>query len=61
MKRCSYFFAARFYHPLKKTDVNSFVFICMNKNTAKTRRFSLNILSPKPRIYKLYTVSRYTL
>ena len=39
MKRCSYFFAARFYHPPQKTGVNPFIFICMNKNTAKTRRF----------------------
>lgn len=48
MKRCSYFFAARFYHPLKKTDVNSFVFICMNKNTAKTRRFHSTFLGQSP-------------
>ena len=61
MKRCSYFFAARFYHPLKKTDVNSFVFICMNKNTAKTRRFSVNILGSKPSVYKLYTATHHTL
>lgn len=47
--------------PPLKTDANSFIFIRMNKNTAKTRRFSLNILGPKPRVYKLYTVTRHTL
>lgn len=61
MKRCSYFFCSKDLPPLKKTDANSFVFIRMNKNTAKTRRFSLNILGPKPRVYKLYTTTRHTL
>ena len=60
MKRCSCFFASRICRP-SKTDANSFVFICMNKNTAKTRRFSVNILGSKPGVYKLYTATHHTL
>lgn len=56
MKRCSCFFASRICRP-SKTDANSLIFIHVNKNTAKTRRFSLNIFSPKPRVYKLYTLA----
>jgi hypothetical protein len=47
--------------PPSKTGVNSFIFIHVNKNTAKTRRFSVNILGSKPSVYKLYTATHHTL
>lgn len=41
-------FCSKVLPPPQKTDVNSFVFICMNKNTAKTRRFHSTFLVQSP-------------